>query len=61
MEKKDVTVFTPVEVAEIMAVKETTVLKWLRGGILPGFKAGRLWRISESHLSEFMKGRGRND
>lgn len=57
MERQDPRVYTPEEVAEILQITEYTVLKWLRQGKLKGFRAGRLWRISEDHLNEFMNGR----
>ncbi len=49
-------VYTPEEIAEILNITEYTVLKWLREGKLKGFKAGRLWRVSEEQLNDFMKG-----
>ncbi len=46
---------TPKEVAEKLKVSEQTVLRWLRNGKLKGVKAGRLWRIREEDLQEFIK------
>jgi len=46
---------TPKEVAEKLRVSEQTVLRWLRNGKLKGVKAGRLWRIREEDLQEFIK------
>lgn len=46
---------TPEEVAERLAVKPRTVRDWLKAGKLQGMKAGRLWRISEESLREFLE------
>ena len=42
-------------VAEKLKVSEQTVLRWLRNGKLKGVKAGRLWRVKEEDLREFIK------
>ncbi len=49
---------TPDAVAERLAVSPATVRIWLRKGILKGVKVGggKLWRISESAIDEFIKG-----
>ena len=51
-------VYTPEEIAEILQITEYTVLKWLREGKLKGFRAGKLWRISDMTLREFMDPEG---
>lgn len=57
--KKEVNIYTPEEVAEILDVAPTTIRKWLRNGHLKGFRPGRLWRISEEQLQEFIKRRSK--
>jgi len=48
--------FTPEEAAEVLRVKPRTVMEWLRQGKLKGVKlGGKLWRIRESDLSDFIK------
>jgi len=42
------------EVAEQLQVLPATVRDWLKGGSLKGFKAGRLWRIKQEDLDEFL-------
>lgn len=42
------------DVAEILGFKEKTVREWLRTGKLKGKKVGRVWRIKESDLEEFI-------
>lgn len=42
------------DVAEILGFKEKTVREWLRAGKLKGKKVGRVWRIKESDLEEFI-------
>lgn len=46
---------TPRETAERLAVSKGSVREWLRVGKLKGLKAGRLWRIREQDLEEFLK------
>ncbi len=46
---------TPRETAEKLKVSEQTVLRWLRKGKLKGIRAGKLWRIKEEDLQEFIK------
>jgi excisionase family DNA binding protein len=42
------------DIAEILGFKEKTVREWLRTGKLKGKKVGRLWRVKESDLEEFI-------
>ncbi len=48
---------TPETAAERLDVAPTTVRSWLRKGILKGSKVGggKLWRISEEAIDEFIK------
>jgi len=46
---------TPADAADRLAVSKTTILDWLRSGQLRGVKAGRLWRLRERDLAEFLK------
>ena len=46
---------TPEEVAKKLAMSVKSVRNWLRQGKLKGIKVGRLWRIRESDLEEFLK------
>lgn len=47
---------SPEEVAERFKLKPKTVREWLRTGKLRGVKVGRLWRIEEKALEEFLRG-----
>lgn len=47
--------FTPEEVAKILKVSEKVVGDWLRAGIMPGTKTGRLWRIAETDLKKWLE------
>jgi len=50
----------PREIADTLRVDILTVYQWLRTGKLRGYKAGGVWRIKESDLTEFLqKGRRR--
>ena len=46
------------EICGILKVKRGTVIRWIRAGRLRAFKVGggRLWRIRERDLREFVKG-----
>jgi excisionase family DNA binding protein len=46
---------TPKDAADRLAVSKNTILDWLRSGQLKGVKAGRLWRLRERDLGEFLK------
>jgi excisionase family DNA binding protein len=46
---------TPQAAADLLAVPKNTILDWLRSGQLKGVKAGRLWRLRERDLAEFLK------
>jgi len=48
---------TPDDAAELLQVAPNTVRGWLRKGVIKGTKVGdgRLWRISESTINEFVK------
>lgn len=48
-------VLTPAQVAERLQVSVFSIQEWLRQGKLKGFKAGKLWRIREADLEEFMR------
>jgi acetyl-CoA synthetase len=49
------TVYTPNEVAKRLKVDRDTIYKLLQDGELKGKKVGRLWRVSDSNLSEYLK------
>jgi excisionase family DNA binding protein len=48
---------TPDDAAALLQVSPGTVRKWLRKGLIKGTKVGdgKLWRISESTINEFVK------
>ena len=48
-------VYTPKEVAEKLKVDRDTIYKLLQDRELVGKKVGRVWRVSESNLNEYMK------
>ena len=49
------TVYTPNEVAKRLKVDRDTIYKLLQDGGLKGKKVGRLWRVSDSNLNEYLK------
>lgn len=48
---------TSEQVAQILQVHPFTVLKYIKAGKLKGFKLGRVWRIRESDMEEFLEER----
>lgn len=48
---------TPEDAAALLQVSSATVRKWLRKGVIKGTKVGegRLWRISEATINEFVQ------
>jgi len=46
---------TPKEVAERLAVTTGAIREWIRVGKLKGVRAGRLWRIREQDLEQFLQ------
>lgn len=47
--------FTIDEVAKILKVNHKAVRGWLKTGLLKGAKIGRIWRIDEEDLKEFIR------
>jgi excisionase family DNA binding protein len=45
---------TPKQTAERLQLSEITILHWLRAKKLPGVKLGKLWRVRESDLHQFI-------
>jgi excisionase family DNA binding protein len=44
------TTYSPVEVAAIVNPTEKTVRRWLKKGMIPGAKMGRVWIVEEDAL-----------
>jgi len=47
-------ILTVRQIAEKLQVNTETVYRWLRDGKLTGYKANRLWRVSEQDLGAFL-------
>jgi excisionase family DNA binding protein len=52
----DQQLLTPEQVAERLQISRWTVMDYLRSGKLKGHKVGRLWRIKEQDLEDFLEG-----
>lgn len=54
--------YTAEEVAQKLKVSPNVVRRWIREKKLKAVKVGRLWRVPESTLREFLKlnGKGEN-
>ncbi len=46
------------EAAEMLRVSPKTVWAWIRRGLLPAVRVGRLWRVRASDLEAFVERRG---
>ena len=55
---KDERIFSVHELANILGIKDTTLTNLLRNKKIKGFKVGKLWRIRESDLDEWIEGVG---
>lgn len=47
------------EISKYLGVHEMTVYRWLKKGVLPGFKVGGRWRSKKEVLDQFLM-RGMN-
>ena len=47
-------VMTPDDVAEILRLKRTTALDYMRRGVIPAFKLGRRWYSYRSRLARHL-------
>jgi excisionase family DNA binding protein len=46
---------TPEMVAERLHIQRSTVMKYLRQGIIKGRKVGRFWRITEADMQAYLE------
>ena len=49
-------ILTVPQAAEQLQVSERTVYEWLRNGKIPGRKIGKVWRLSEDAIMDFLRG-----
>ena len=53
-------IMTTQEISKYLGVHEMTVYRWLKKGVLPGFKIGGRWRtkkdVLDNYLTERMNG-----
>jgi excisionase family DNA binding protein len=56
MQQEGKRLLTQADIAERLGLSRVTVGDWLRTGKIPGaFKLGKLWRITEAGLDEFIE------
>ena len=48
-------IMTTKEIAKYLGVHEMTVYRWLKKGVLPGFKIGGRWRSKKDILDSFLE------
>lgn len=46
--------FDTIEASEYLGVHEMTIYRWLKRGVIPGFKIGGRWRIHKEKLDELL-------
>lgn len=51
-------IYTVEEVATILKIAKSTIYELLKEGEIRGVKIGRVYRISEKALCEFLEGKG---
>jgi excisionase family DNA binding protein len=49
-------ILTVQQAAEQLQVSQRTVYQWLRNGKIPGRKIGKVWRLSEDAIVDFLRG-----
>ena len=47
-------IMTTKEIAKYLGVHEMTVYRWLKKGVLPGFKIGGRWRSKKDILDNYL-------
>ncbi len=47
-------IMTTKEIAKYLGVHEMTVYRWLKKGVLPGFKIGGRWRSKKDLLDSYL-------
>ena len=50
-------VMTTQEISKYLGVHEMTVYRWLKKGVLPGFKIGGRWRSKKDVLDQYLLSR----
>ncbi len=50
-------VMTTQEISKYLGVHEMTVYRWLKKGVLPGFKIGGRWRSKKDVLDQYLMSR----
>ena len=52
--KERTQIMTTKEIAKYLGVHEMTVYRWLKKGVLPGFKIGGRWRSKKDLLDAYL-------
>ncbi|MDN5764178.1 MAG: helix-turn-helix domain-containing protein [Microlunatus sp.] len=48
-------IFTVQEVADLLRMNKAGVYKWLKEGVIPGYRRGRSWFILRDELKDWMR------
>ena len=54
IQKERTQIMTTKEIARYLGVHEMTVYRWLKKGVLPGFKIGGRWRSKKDLLDSYL-------
>ena len=54
IQKERTQIMTTKEIAKYLGVHEMTVYRWLKKGVLPGFKIGGRWRSKKDLLDAYL-------
>lgn len=46
---------TPTEAATLLRIRPRTMIWWLQAGKFPGVRVGRLWRVREVDIEEYVE------
>lgn len=47
--------FTPSDIAKILKVNRQAVYRWIKSGVLPGFKFGGVYKVTKEDFEKFLK------
>lgn len=54
-EIESVNLYTPMDISNILKVNRQAVYRWIKSGVLPGFKFGGVYKITKEDFEEFLR------
>lgn len=52
---KDDKLYSPVEIADVLAVRKETVYDWIKSKKLKAYRIGKRWKIQGKDINNFIK------